>query len=896
MTGQTLAHYQILEKLGSGGMGEVYKARDTRLHRAVAIKVLPPGKVANADRKRRFIQEAQSASALNHPNIVTIYDINEENGIDYMVMEYIDGKTLDAAIPRQGMRLGEALKVAIPVADGLAKAHAAGIIHRDIKPSNIMIAQDGRVKILDFGLAKLTEAAVGGEEETRTERARTEDGAILGTLYYMSPEQADAGKLDSRSDIFSFGAVLYEMVTGRRAFQRDSRISTLSAILKDEPKPPENIPADLDKIIRRSLRKDRDKRYQHMDDLKLALEEVREDSESGNSATAAQTVAKSNRLPWIAAALAIPALLAAGWWYLRPKPAESGPAELTRVTFNAGLTTSPALSPDGKLLAYASDHATNGENLDIWLQHMAGGEPIRLTRDDANESEPCFSPDGSQIAYTSSRGGIFIIPVLGGEPRQLSPSGLRPRFSPDGKSIAYYDATVSSGEGSQIWVIPAAGGSARRLASSLGYAAFPIWSPDGANLLVYASGRSGPRDWYLVPVDGGDPRRLVLLSPMRETGLAVLSAEPSSWIGDWVVFTARFSSRSQIMRVRLDQAAGKLTGKIEPVTSGTAQDQDATGAADGKIAFASVQFISDLWMLPVDANHGKVTGPIQRLTEDAALNDTASISEDGAKIAFLSNRDGKRAMWQKDMASGKLRKVSSPSEKVPEGPTFPGMTPDGRKAAFEIASGDLANRKYVLADLTDGSLREYPGRGWGISPSARFLLMYGKNSSAPIQAMRADTSERHDLMAQPKWPQRSPRFSRDERWVALHVLNTEATRQVWIVPFQFGRPAPESEWVAITDGKMLDRDPDWSPDGNLLYWLADRGGVRGIFAVKLDPSTKHPLGPAFEVKMFPGTRRSMMKFGNTAAVHPAVARDKLVFALGEETGSIWTTRLPQTGK
>ena len=207
-------------------------------------------KVANADRKQRFIQEAQSASALNHPNIVTIYDINEENGVDYMVMEFIAGKTLDATIPRQGMRLGEALKIAIPVADGLAKAHSAGIIHRDVKPSNIMVANDGRVKILDFGLAKLIEVAVGPGDETRTERPQTEKGAILGTISYMSPEQAEGKKLDVRSDIFSFGAVLYEMLTGRRAFQGDSKVSTLSAILKDDPKPPENIQSDLEKIVR----------------------------------------------------------------------------------------------------------------------------------------------------------------------------------------------------------------------------------------------------------------------------------------------------------------------------------------------------------------------------------------------------------------------------------------------------------------------------------------------------------------------------------------------------------------------------------------------------------------------------------------------------------------------
>ena len=296
MTGQTLGHYQILDKLGEGGMGVVYKALDPRLNRLVAIKILPREKTSNPDRKRRFIQEAQSASALNHPNIVVIHDINEENGVDYMVMEYIDGRTLDAAIPRHGMRLGEALKVAIPIADGLAKAHSAGIIHRDIKPSNIMVADDGRVKILDFGLAKLTELnATGENDETRTERARTEEGAILGTISYMSPEQAEGKKLDARSDIFSFGSLLYEMVTGHRAFHGDSRISTLSAILKEDPKPAENLPTDLDKILRRCLRKDPDRRFQHMADLKVALQEVREDSDSGQ--LTAPPPAAQNRSP-----------------------------------------------------------------------------------------------------------------------------------------------------------------------------------------------------------------------------------------------------------------------------------------------------------------------------------------------------------------------------------------------------------------------------------------------------------------------------------------------------------------------------------------------------------------------------------------------------------------------
>ena len=236
LLGQQLGSYQILSLLGTGGMGVVYKARDTRLKRSVAIKVLPADQVSDPERKRRFIQEARAASALNHPNIITIYDIGSEGGIDFVVMEYVAGKTLDQLIPRKGLRLNETLKLAIQMADALAKAHSAGIIHRDLKPTNVMVTDDGLVKVLDFGLAKLTEVE-SDEGGTRTTQLQTEEGTIVGTVSYMSPEQAEGKKVDARSDIFSFGAVLYEMVTGQKAFQGDSKMSTLAAILKQEPKP-----------------------------------------------------------------------------------------------------------------------------------------------------------------------------------------------------------------------------------------------------------------------------------------------------------------------------------------------------------------------------------------------------------------------------------------------------------------------------------------------------------------------------------------------------------------------------------------------------------------------------------------------------------------------------------
>ncbi len=333
MVGQTISHYRIEEKLGEGGMGVVYKARDTRLDRFVALKVLPADKVADPERKRRFVQEAKAASALNHPNIITIHDIDQADGVDFIAMEFVDGKALERLIPRNGMRLGDVLKYAIQIADALARAHAAGIIHRDIKPANIMATPDGHVKVLDFGLAKLAEVITDDSQApTQTMKAddtpRTGEGVILGTVAYMSPEQAQGLKLDARSDIFSFGSVLYEMVTGRRAFEGATKISTLSAILHKEPSPAHDVipdaPRDLEKIVARCLRKDPNRRFQHMADVKVALEELKEESESGKLEAGVPAAARPGFTVsprWAAVALTTILVAGAAWWLTRPRVA-----------------------------------------------------------------------------------------------------------------------------------------------------------------------------------------------------------------------------------------------------------------------------------------------------------------------------------------------------------------------------------------------------------------------------------------------------------------------------------------------------------------------------------------------------------------------------------------------
>src|ERR1035441_5972752 len=358
MTGRTISHYQIFEKLGEGGMGAVYRARDTHLNRYVALKVLPPEKVADPERKRRFVQEAQSASALNHPNIVTVADIGQEDGVDYIVMEHIQGRTLDRLIGRKGLKLCDALKYGVQIADALSRAHAAGIVHRDLKPANIMVTKDRHlVKVLDFGLAKLIAEDESGDlastDTTQTYEPQTSEGKILGTVAYMSPEQAQGARVDARSDIFSFGSVLYEMLAGRPAFQGGTRMSVLSAVLHEEPKllseVVHGIPNEVEGVIGLCLRKDLTRRLQHMDDLKLVLDHLREQCDTGTLGAAPDgRTGRRLSVRWPALA-ALVILVAALWiWWLVNPGVFDGTATLTRLTWDSGLTEDPAISQIGR--------------------------------------------------------------------------------------------------------------------------------------------------------------------------------------------------------------------------------------------------------------------------------------------------------------------------------------------------------------------------------------------------------------------------------------------------------------------------------------------------------------------------------------------------------------------
>jgi serine/threonine protein kinase len=904
-----LGHYEIGELLGKGGMGEVYKARDTKLWRDAALKILPPEFAKDPARRQRFVQEAKSASALNHPNIITIYDIDTSDGVDYIAMEYVAGRTMDRLIPKQGMRTSEALRYAVQIADALAAAHAAGIIHRDLKPGNLMVTDSGLVKVLDFGLAKLIEKT-GLEETTETMAPPvTEEGHILGTIAYMSPEQAQGLKLDARSDIFSFGAVLYEMLTGRRAFSGDTKMSTLAAILNREPQPlTPTTPRELDRIVTRCLRKDPTRRWQNMADLKVALEDLQEEADSGSLEASAIPVRKHEwrwLLASVAVALAAITIGGAWWFWNSTRTPTSNRSNLRQLTHDNADTSFPALSRDAKLVAYQSDRAEPGK-YDIWVQQTVGGPPIRITKD-ADAALPVFSADGSKVYFTSwslSPQGIYEVPALGGEPRLIVADAKSPSVSPDGASIAY--RSVRTG---QHYIMGTEGGQSQLIAPEfIEYVDTPpIWSPDGREILFAGFKRDHRTlaaqttfmpdretfDWWVAPTSGNNPERTGWAEWGAKRGQTAGSA--SAWLpDDTIVFWETIADTTRISLARIARPGWRIVGEPQPFTFGTAEDLWPSVAV-GKMAFQSEATAGGIWSLPADTNEGRVIGPIERLTKDVADYKFAIPSSNGRIVVFASNRLGSYNIVRRDIDTGKETVVSTIAE-TRGVDIVPLITSDSSKVIFYVNVNGERDFISEVSAFGGASKRlcDKCGVPASLSPDGKQLLTQNDLKSTLLVNTE---SGRSAALFQGRLAGElfSPRFSPDSQWIAFLMTNgvLGASGEVVVAPFRGVSPVPQHEWITVASEDVLGGDVFWSPNGKLIYYSASKAGRYVVRAQRLD-SSHHATGRPIDVYEFAGrVRPSLGVLGADFNRRLTAVPGHIIGTMYERTSNIWMLDLPK---
>jgi serine/threonine protein kinase/Tol biopolymer transport system component len=820
LIGRTIGPYQVLEILGGGGMGVVYKALDARLARTAALKFLPPELTRDPGSKERFVQEARAASGLDHPNLCTILELGEgPDGRLYLAMPCYDGETLRRRIERGPLPVLEAIDIGEQIARGLSKAHRHGIVHRDIKPANVIVTADGVVKILDFGLAKLAGSA-----------ALSRTGPSAGTPAYMSPEQARGGDVDPRTDLWSLGVILYEMLAGRRPFRGEREHAVIFSILNERPEPlsalrPE-IPPELARLVDRLLAKDPEERPSTIDEPLAELRALK-----GETATGTQTLRPMPQdVPsWVwgaaAAALAVLGILAAGLYLFPPragKRAAAAPVEatFTRLTDQEGSETFPSLSPDGGTFLYARH--TGPANLDIYSQRIGGSNPVNLTADSpVNDTQPAFSPDGGTIAFRSERdgGGIFLMGATGESVRRLTDFGYNPDWSPDGKQIlvategvsepqsrktrsqvwrvdvatgarallvpgdavqprwsphrlrvAYWGLPTGSAERA-LWTIPAGGGPPVAVTRDEYFNWSPAWSPDG-RYLYFASNRGGSMNLWRVPIEEATGRTLgapePITAPSEWSGLLSLSRD-----GRRIVYSTS-ENRANLERLSLDPAT-LAVGSPRPVTRGSRGVYSCDVSPNGReLAFYTASPQEDLFLVRTDGSG------LRQLTDDTFRDRQPRWSPDGSRLVFQSDRSGRYELWS-------LRKDGSGLEPVTRtigSPlAYPVWSPDGRRLALAVATRgaallDLAlpleRRKPVPLPPIPGEGQTFYAVAW--SPDGKWL------------AGSAESSDSRSLPG-----------------VVLYSLESKSYRRL------------------TTHGEV----PRWMPDGRSLLVL-DQGGIRAV--------------------------------------------------------------------
>jgi serine/threonine protein kinase len=828
--GTRLAHYEILSLLGEGGMGQVYRARDTKLQREVALKLLPADTAADPERRQRFEREARAVAALNHPNIVTIHSVDEVDGRLFLTMELVSGLPLSEMIGSGGLALDKLLKIAVPLADAVSTAHARGITHRDLKPANVMVTGDGQVKVLDFGLAKLLDLSNASDRMvTEAPDVITGQGRILGTIAYMSPEQAEGKPVDGRSDIFSLGVMLYEMATGARPFKGDTSLSTLTAIMRDTPKSVTEInpaiPKELGRVIRRALAKDPDRRQQTGKDLRNELDEIRQELESGElSASTAQAAVHAatssrSRIPWLAVAGGLGLVLAVGaglvWSQRGPASAPSSSsgaavsATVTSLTSEDGVENFPSLSPDGKWVVYTADEHGTGRT-DILLRAVGGQTVINLTRDSAvNDSQPVFSPDGERIAFRSDRdgGGLFVMGRTGESVRRLTPEGFNPSWSPDGASIVYATQPTALNPGSRgarsvLWIASSTSGERRQLTTT--DAMQPSWSPHGQRVAYWGLQDDNPqRDLWTIAAGGGEP--------MRVTDDPAIDWSPAwSPDGRYLNFSSNRSGGFNLWRMAIDETSGRPTGEPMPVPIPRSSIAHLSLSADGtSMAMTSYSAQSNIEALAFDLQKG-TAGARRKVTNTSETPQSPSVSPDGQWVAFhqeLSN--GREDLWVVKRDGTGLRQLTNDAARDRR----PIWSNDGNRLMFY---SDRSGRYQVWTIAADGSgltqVTDFPGlvveHRWAVDGTRAFAQVIMASRVLMFDPRLPATQQKPEEL--PPFPApgfRATTWSPDGTRIGGNINRNEGGIVIYNLPSR--------TYEQVTPTGVL---PVWLPDGrHMLY-------------------------------------------------------------------------------